>query len=161
MFKKLLLIASFTVSAAALAQTMQAPAQVQGAWIRATVDGQKATGGFMTLTAQDDLRLVGFSSPAAGAAEVHEMAMSSNNVMSMRPIEGIDLPKGKAVALQPGGYHLMLLNLKQTLAAGSSVPVTLKFKNAKGTASQLTVTVPVSLSPQATTEGASHAGHKH
>jgi hypothetical protein len=107
---------------------MNASAQeltVKEPWVRGTVKAQKATGAFMELTSKDGSALVGASSPVAGIVEVHEMAME-NNVMKMRAIPKLDLPAGKAVQLKPGGYHIMLMELKQQLKKGDTVPITLK-----------------------------------
>jgi copper(I)-binding protein len=110
-----------TLSTAALAQSVD----VKDAWARSTVQGQKATGAFMKLTAKDGAKLVGASSPAAGVVEVHEMKMEGD-VMKMRAIPGgLDLPAGKAVELKPGGYHVMLMDLKGQVKEGQSVPLTL------------------------------------
>ena len=84
------------------------------AWARATPGGAKVGGGYVTIenngTAAD--RLVGGSSPAAGKVEVHEMAMD-NDVMKMRPVkDGLPIPAGQTVKLEPGGYHIMLMELK-------------------------------------------------
>ena len=125
-----------------------APVAVDGAWARATVQGQKATGAFMRLTAKDGARLVRAESPAAGVVEVHEMKMEGN-VMKMRALPGLDLPAGQAVELKPGGYHVMLMDLKAPLAKGSSVPMTLVFQDAKGVQSQQQVQVPVAASAPA------------
>jgi copper(I)-binding protein len=109
------------------------------------VPGQKATGAFMKLTAKDGAKLVGASSPAAGVTEVHEMKMEGD-VMKMRAIPGLDLPAGKAVELKPGGYHVMLMDLKAPLAKDTTVvPLTLTFKDAKGAESKLELKVPVGL----------------
>ena len=117
---------------------------VQGAWARATVPGQKATGAFMKLTAKDGTKLVSFSSPVAGVSEVHEMKMDGD-VMKMRAVQGgLDLPAGNAVELKPGGYHVMLMDLKAPLAKDSTVALTLMFKDAKGVESKQEVTLPVS-----------------
>ena len=130
---------------AALAQSA-APVTVQGAWVRASVQGQKASGAFMTLTAKTDLKLVGASTPVAGLSEVHEMKMDGN-VMTMRAVAGgLDLPAGKPVELAPGGYHVMLMDLKAPLAKDSVVPLTLTFKDAKGATSTLEVKLPVATS---------------
>lgn len=126
---------------AALAQTA-APVAVDGAWARASVPGQKATGAFMRLTAREATRLVRVDSPAAGVAEVHEMKMEEG-VMKMRGVSGLDLPAGQAVELKPGGYHVMLMDLKAPLPKGGHVPLTLVFRDAKGTESQLQLDVPV------------------
>jgi len=143
-------------SMAALAQS--AAVQVDGAWARATVQGQKGTGAFMSLTAKDATRLVGVSSPAAGVAEVHEMKMEGD-VMKMRAVPALDLPAGKKVDLKPGGYHVMLMDLKAPLAKDSTVPVTLLFKDAKGVESRLELKLPVATAAPGATGGT--AEHKH
>ena len=118
------------------------PVQVQGAWVRATVAGQKSTGAFMRITARSATRLVGVSSPVAGVAEVHEMKMNGD-VMTMREVPSIELPAGKAVDFKSGGYHVMLMDLKQPLLPGSTVALTLKFRDAGGVESGADMTVPV------------------
>lgn len=159
MFKKIILTASLIFSAHLFAHTDKAHVAVADAWVRATVAGQKGTGGFMKLTAREDLRLVRVSSPVAGVGEVHEMRMNANNVMEMRPVEGLDLPKGMTVELKPGGYHLMLMDLKQRLTKDSTVLLTLHFKNKNGQESKLDVKVPVDLQPS--TGEASKPMHQH
>ncbi|MDD5029682.1 MAG: copper chaperone PCu(A)C [Rhodoferax sp.] len=120
-----------------------APVQVQNAWARATVKGQLASGAFMTLKAKDGATLVGASSPAAGVVQVHEMKMDGG-VMKMAEVKGgLDLPAGKAVELKPGGYHIMLMDLKAPLAAGSTIPLTLTVKDDKGMESKVELKVPV------------------
>lgn len=150
-------LAAALVSAPAWAQTAAA-VKAEDAWARASVQGQKATGAFMRLTAQDGARLVRVESPAAGVAEVHEMKMEGD-VMKMRAVPALDLPAGKTVELKPGGYHVMLLDLKAPLAKGTSVPLTLVFQDAKGAESKLELSVPVGV---AAPGGAAPAhGHKH
>ncbi|HSV57364.1 MAG TPA: copper chaperone PCu(A)C [Variovorax sp.] len=137
-----------------------APVQVSDAWVRRAVPGQSGTGAFMKLKAPAGTRLVGAATPVAGVAEVHEMKMEGDT-MKMRALsQGLELPAGQTVELKPGGYHLMLMDLKQPIAAGSSVPLTLRFVDAKGVASELKLQVPVS----ATAPGGAPAGehqHKH
>jgi copper(I)-binding protein len=111
-------------------------------WVRATVAQQKATGAFMTLTSTQGARLISASSPAAGVVEVHEMKMV-DDVMRMRQIPGLDLPAGQTVALKPGGFHIMLLELKQPLKEGDSVPLTLEIEDAQHARSQIVVDAPV------------------
>src|SRR5260221_175469 len=101
------LIAASLSMGLAHAHADAAHVKADAAWARASVPGQQATGAFMRLTAEEPLRLVGVESPAAGLAEVHEMKMEGD-VMRMRAIDGLDLPKGVAVDLKPGGYHVML-----------------------------------------------------
>jgi copper(I)-binding protein len=116
---------------------------VDGAWARVSVQGQKATGAFMKLTSRDSTRLVSASTPVAGLAEVHEMKLDGD-IMRMRAVQGgLELPAGQAVELKPGGYHVMLLDLKAPLAKDTVVPLTLVFRDAKGVESRLEVKVPV------------------
>ncbi len=137
------LLFSSLMLTASLVSAQPAAVKVEGAWARATVQGQKGTGAFMNITATQGTRLIGVSSPVAGVAEVHEMKMDGD-VMKMRAIPALDLPAGKTVQLKPGSYHLMLMDLKQPLLKDSTVPVTLRFKNAAGVDSQLELSVPVS-----------------
>lgn len=109
----------------------------------------------MSLTAKDGAQLVGVSSPVAGVAEVHEMKMEGD-VMKMRAVPSLSLPAGKKVELKPGGYHLMLMDLKAPLAKDSTVPVTLLFKDAKGAESKLELKLPV-----ATAAPGAASEHKH
>lgn len=138
------LMSSIALAAAAFAGAAHAVAiEVDNAWVRPTVKGQQATGAFMTLTAKEDARLVGVSSPVAGVSQVHEMTMAAG-IMKMGEIKGgLELPAGKPVALKSGGYHLMLMDLKSTLINGTNVPLTLVFKDAKGVESKVELTVPV------------------
>jgi hypothetical protein len=120
------------LAAAALAMTCTlAAAQIkaEGAWARPTVVGQQAGGGFLMLTSASADRLLGGSTPLAERLELHSMAMKGD-VMQMRQIDAIALPAGKPVRLEPGGLHLMFIGLKQPLALGGKVPVTLKFEKA-------------------------------
>ena len=122
---------------------------VNDAWVRTSVPGQKATGAFMKLTAQDGARLVSVSSPVAGVSEGHEMKMEGD-IMRMRAVAGgLDLPAGKTVELKPGGYHVMLMDLKAALPKETTVPMTLVFKDAKGVESKVELNLPVALMPPA------------
>ena len=117
--------------AAALVSALPAAAQVTVTepWVRGTVAGQMATGAFMKLQSAKDARLIEAASPVAGVVEIHEMAME-NNVMRMRAVKALSLPAGRAVELKPGGYHVMLMDLKQQLKEGEVVPVTLVVESA-------------------------------
>lgn len=117
-----------SLALAVMAVPALAQVQVSDAWARATVTGQKGTGAFMKLTAPEGATLVGAVSPVAGVVEIHEMAMEGN-VMRMRALpKGLALPAGKAVELKPGGYHVMLMDLKQQLKAGEKVKLDLQFE---------------------------------
>ena len=130
---KTLIIAAALLAGMAHAQSVD----VKDAWVRTSVPGQKATGAYMKLTAKDGANLVAASSPVAGVTEVHEMKMEGD-IMKMRAVAGgVVLPAGKMVELKPGGYHLMLMDLKAALPKDSTIPLTLVFKDAKGVESRL------------------------
>ncbi|MBX9872371.1 MAG: copper chaperone PCu(A)C [Burkholderiaceae bacterium] len=154
LIKNLLVALTAFIVFAVQAQTVE----VKDAWARATVPGQKASGAFMKLQAREGTRLVGASSPVAGVTEVHEMKMEGD-IMRMRAVAGLDLPAGQTVELKPGGYHVMLLDLKVALRKDSSIPLTLVFKDAKGVESKVELSLPVlSMAPGS----AAHGGHgKH
>jgi periplasmic copper chaperone A len=150
--------AAMMMAAASLAQAQSL--KVEGAWVRSAVPGQQGTGGFMKLTASEPMQLVGVSSPVAGVAQMHEMKMEGD-VMKMRAIAKLDLPAGRTVELKPGGYHLMLMDLKQPLVQGSTVPISLVFRDAKGGESKLDLTVPVRVSALAGGAATPADAHKH
>lgn len=125
MRRLLLASALFTVLAA------EAQVQVADPWVRATVAPQQATGAFMQLTSARPAKVVAASSPLAAVAEIHEMKMDGG-VMRMRAVEALALPAGQAVALKPGGYHVMLMGLKAPIPAGERVPLTLTVEGEDG-----------------------------
>ena len=130
------------IATSASAQTVT----VKDAWVRASVQGQSATGAFMSITATDTTRLMGGVSPVAGVVEVHEMKMDGG-VMKMRAVEGgLEIAAGKTVELKSGGYHVMLMDLKAALPKASTVPLTLVFKDAKGVESRLELKLRVGMS---------------
>lgn len=136
---KQLIALSALVGGAAFAQNVI----VADGWVRATVQGQKATGAFMKITAKDAAKLVAGSSPAAGVVEIHEMKMEKD-VMKMAALpNGLELPSGKTVEIKPGGYHVMLMDLKAPLVANSTVPVTFTFQDAKGNKTTQELKLPV------------------
>jgi hypothetical protein len=137
-----------------------AAVDVRDAWIRTAVRGQSGTGAFMTLSAPAGARLTGASTPVAGVAEVHEMKMDGS-VMRMRALPGgLELPARQAVALKPGGYHLMLTDLKQALSVGQTVPLTLEFVDREGRKGVARLQVPVQMAP-AGGDGGDAGSHRH
>ena len=105
---------------------------ISQAWTRATPGGAKTGGGFLTIENKGSApdKLIGASADGAGKIEVHEMAMN-NGVMTMRPLDkGLTIEPGKIVKLAPGGYHLMLMDLKAPLKQGDKLPITLEFEKA-------------------------------
>lgn len=139
-----------TVLLAACNEAPEAPAATETAasiiavtqpWSRETAEGQNAGGAFMTIantgTAAD--RLTGGSTPVAGRVEIHTMEMEGD-VMKMRQLEdGLEIPASGEVTLKPGSFHVMLMDLKQPLKAGETVPLTLTFAGAGTVETQLVV----------------------
>jgi periplasmic copper chaperone A len=102
------------------------------AWSRATPGGAKVGGGYLTIENKGSApdRLIGGSADVAGTVQIHEMAVN-NGVMTMRPLDnGLTIEPGKTVKLAPGGYHLMMFDLKSPLKQGDKLPVTLEFEKA-------------------------------
>ena len=145
--RHIILAAAVLAAVPALAQAQSI--QVEHPWARATAPNAKAGGVFMTLTdsGAPDKRIAA-ASPVAGMAEVHR-TVEENGVMKMLPVDAIDLAPGNKVTLAPGGYHVMLMDLKHQLKQGDTFPITLTFAKA----APITVTVTVEA------PGASNAGH--
>jgi periplasmic copper chaperone A len=101
-------------------------------WTRATPKGASSAAAYMTITnkgsAPDKLSCV--SDNASAQCQIHSMTMEGG-VMKMRPVEGgLEIKPGDSVTLKPGGYHMMLVDLKHPLEQGQSVKATLKFEHA-------------------------------
>lgn len=160
-FTRTLLSTLVAVAAQASLAQAAAPVTVDGAWARATVQGQHSSGAFMTLTASEPVTLVRIATPAAGVAELHEMKMEGD-VMRMRAVPALQLVPRQPVQFRPGGYHLMLQDLKAPLQAGTAIALTLTFRNAQGEERPLVLQVPVSAAAPAEVGAATmHDMHKH
>ncbi|NER60686.1 copper chaperone PCu(A)C [Pseudomonas sp. MAFF212428] len=148
------LLSLFGAALPAVAQTT-----VEGAWVRASVPSQQATGAFMTITASADSKLVAVESPAAKTVQVHQMTMH-NDVMGMAEVKSLALPAGKPVVLDSNGYHVMLMGLVKQVKEGDSVPLTLIVEDAKGQQESIKVDAPVR--PLTATDGHDkHQMHDH
>lgn len=128
------------LSAAALAHAD--PVVISNAWARATAPGQEVGAAYMELKSAEDLTVSRVESTAADSVEIHKMTMH-NGVMEMRMLETLELPAGKLVKLEPGGFHLMLFDLKTPLKVGENVAFTLHLKDGKGKSSTMKIDVPV------------------
>ena len=155
--------------AALLASLLATPAQAQEVkagdlvisqgWSRATPGGAKIAGGYLTIDNKGSApdRLVSVAGDVAGKVEIHEMAMN-NGVMTMRPLDkGLPIEPGKTVKLAPGGYHLMLMDLKNPLKQGEKVPLELQFEKAGKVAVSLDVQGVGAQAPA----GAGHSDGQH
>ncbi len=128
---------------------------VTDAWARATMPGQKVSGAYFRIQSDVDAKLVGASSPAVPRVEMHEMKMDGD-IMRMREVTAIELPKGRAVALEPGGYHIMLMNLPKPIAAGDVIPLSLTIE-----AGGKRQTVDVQAEARAPNQPMQHHHHHH
>ncbi|GAB3342732.1 copper chaperone PCu(A)C [Marilutibacter aestuarii] len=135
---------------------------VSAAWSRAMPPGARVGGGFMTIRNRGDRddRLVSLSSPAADSVDVHEMR-EVDGMMQMRPLtDGLVIPAGGEVVLEPGGYHLMFMQPVQPFVEGDAIDVTLVFEHAGERQVAFEVLGLGATAPEAG-EGAAteHAGH--
>jgi periplasmic copper chaperone A len=132
--------------------------EISGAFTRATLPSQPVGGGYLTITntGESDDTLIGGSATFAERVEVHEMSMV-NDVMNMRQLaDGLVIPAGESVSLQPGGYHLMFVQLAEPLVVGEPVMVTLEFENAGTIEIEFAVVAP---GTHSTPAGHDHSGH--
>ena len=111
-------------------------------WVRANAPGQSVGAAYMTLNSPQDSTLVYVETPAAGTVEIHSMSME-NNVMKMRMLEELPLKAGKPEKLAPGGFHLMLFDLKTPLKVGENASFKLCFKDAAGNITHQNVTLAI------------------
>ena len=142
MMRLVRLLIVFLMLALSLGCSPSEPLAVSDAWVRATAPGQEAGAAYMTLSSSEDLMLARVESPAAGTVEIHMMSMEGD-VMRMRMLENLPLKAGEPVQLEPGGYHLMLFDLKQPLESGTTVPFTLHLQDVQGKTFELVVDAPV------------------
>ncbi|MGH8844812.1 MAG: copper chaperone PCu(A)C [Advenella sp.] len=124
------LLSTFMVASASYAQVT-----VDDPWVRATVSQQTSTGVFMRLTAKSDSKLVKAATPVADHVELHKMTME-HDIMKMRQIPELALVAGQPVALEPGGYHIMLIGLNKQINAADIIPMTLTFEDNDGNRTQ-------------------------
>ncbi len=151
--KHLLTASLLFVSLAASAEII-----IKDAWVRTTVAEQKVTGAFMQITSDKAVKLVAANSPAAETTEVHEMSMQGD-VMKMRQVNEVVIDAGKSVELKPGSYHIMLMNLKKPVQAGSIVNLNLEFLDADGKKQIIKVKAEARAAVKQDAAHANHHGH--
>lgn len=142
MMKSIRLLIVFFILGLNLGCTQTEPLEVSDAWVRASAPGQEIGAAYMTLTSRADMTLSRVDSPAADSVEIHMMSME-DGIMRMRMVDTLPLKTDEPVTLEPGGYHLMLFDLKQPLKAGTSIPITLHLQDAQGKTVEFAVSAPV------------------
>ena len=115
---------------------------VMDAWARASVPGQSVGAAYMTFISADNSTFIRAETPLASSVEIHSMTMD-NGVMKMRMLPELPLKAGKEEKLAPGGFHLMLFDLKKPLKLGEQLNLTLTFRDAAGKVSQQMLTLPI------------------
>jgi copper(I)-binding protein len=125
-------LAAWAVMPAQAADVSAGSLKISAPWARATPKGASVGGGYMTIinsgTAPD--RLIGGSTDVAKSFEVHEMKMDGGVMKMRRVANGIEIKPGQTVTLEPSGYHVMLVGLKQQLKQGEHFKATLEFAKA-------------------------------
>ncbi|MBF0137538.1 MAG: copper chaperone PCu(A)C [Magnetococcus sp. DMHC-1] len=128
---------------------------VQGAWVREAPPSMQITAAYMILrnTSDQPMTLVGVTTPDFSKVEIHE-TVHENDQARMQAMKELLIPAQGRIALQPNGYHLMLINPKRNapLRPGDSVNLILTFKDGK--------TLPVTATVQkGTSQSTSAPGH--
>lgn len=131
------LAALLSMPALAFGQADGGNLQVEEAWARRAAmlqggsgSGNSAVYALLVNAGNTPDTLIGAKSDAAATTEIHESYRDMGMIM-MREVKKIDVPAGNKVEMKPGGYHLMLLNLKRDLRAGETNGVTLEFEKSR------------------------------
>jgi copper(I)-binding protein len=135
---------------------------IEHPWSRATPKGASVGAGYLVIenrgSAADRFLSVKVSSEIAGRTEMHEMAVT-DGVMRMRPLaKGVELAPGKTAKFEPGGLHVMFMNLKRPLEKGQRIKATLVFEKAGEIEVEFTVEA-MGGSSNGSSSGKGHHGH--
>jgi len=135
-FITVLFFSSFLTAYAAVKEDIT----VSNAYVRATPPGKTMTAAFLKLenTSDQEHRLIAVDSSAAGTTELHQ-TVNEQGLLKMRPVTEMTIAAHSTQELQPGGYHIMLVDLKQPLKIGQTIPLTLSFASGE----KLTLKIPV------------------
>ena len=105
--------------------------EVEHAWSRATIGADRPGVVYLSIrnTGSTDDALIGVATPIAGMPMLHETVVT-DGIASLPHVMSVPVPAGGMIALEPGGFHAMLMGLNQTLEKGATFPVPLTFQNA-------------------------------
>jgi copper(I)-binding protein len=132
MLKKFFLL---TAAVLALAGCSSTPAvEISNTWVKSSdmsmVGGMTAVFGTITNNSNQDITLVGASTDVANVVEIHEMAMSGGEMVMQQKEGGLVIPAGETAVLEPGGNHVMLMDLASDVVAGDTISVTFDLEGA-------------------------------
>ena len=146
------IIAALMMAASAFAD--QGAVEVTQAWSREMPPGAPVGVAYFTISNHGHGvdRLVGVHTPVAGKAEMHTSVMK-NGLMKMRRLEVVEVPPGEPTMFEPGGKHVMLMQIRKPLKKGESFPMTLTFENAGD------VDIRVTVEHIGAVRAGSHEGH--
>lgn len=155
----LFLVATLTLAQPAIsagdAAATGSSVRIADAWVRAPAPGQKTAGAYVALTSDRDAAIVAAGSAAAARVEMHSTS-TEGGVMRMRALPRIELPAGRTVKLTPGGFHLMLIDVKQPLKVGDKVPLTLSVQSTGPAAGTSLITLKLEAEVRAAGPAESH-----
>jgi len=150
---------TLSLAASAFAVTAKETVSIENVWVRATAPGQDVGAAYMTFASKQDVTLIRIESDATKSVEIHSMSMQ-NGVMKMRMLETLPIKAGKPYKLEPGGFHLMLFDLKKPLTSGQYVNFELTFKSGN---TEFKQQVKAPIKTESSTESGSddHSHHHH
>lgn len=143
------------------AAAQASPLWTSPAWARATPPGVSVAAVYVNVTNAGPSAdtLLSASSPVAARVELHQSTVE-DGMSRMRPVDGLELPPGKVLKIEPGGLHLMLTGLAQPLVAGTPLLLTLQFRKAGAITLQVDV-IPLTAPGPVATHTHDHASHQH
>lgn len=156
-FSRLLL--TLTLISSSAAATAKDTVSIENAWVRATAPGQDVGAAYMTFNSNQDVTLIRATSDVTESVEIHSMSMQ-NGVMKMRMLENLAIKAGKPYKLEPGGFHLMLFDLKKPLLGGQYVNFELTFKSGN-TEFKQQIKAPIKAPDSADSSSDDHSHHHH
>ncbi|KQT43904.1 MULTISPECIES: copper chaperone PCu(A)C [unclassified Methylophilus] len=132
--------------------------KVANAWVKPTVTGQPVGAAYMQLTSDKNVEIVALSSPVAGKTELHSMSMTGN-IMRMKRVDRLQLKAGKLVELKPGGFHIMLMELKHQIKEGETVPISLVTQDEAGNKATVSIKAIATAPPESDSDSHMHMHH--
>ena len=150
MFKKISILSILLMIVAQIASSQETMI-INDAWVREVPPGSSVSAAYMTIQNKgSDDKLIAISSDVSESAELHTSKVDDNGVASMEMVKVLEIPSGNTVEFKPGGMHIMLIGLNESLVGKESIDLTLDFSEA----GEMQIVVPVKKSA-----GESHHHH--